>query len=225
MHDPPHDHETPPQGGCVAGGPHHERVKIADLDDGNAQARVEINATTVADYAADMASGAVFPPVVVYFDGTDYWLADGFHRVRAARAIDRDEIDAEVREGTARDAVLHGVGANASHGLRRTQADKRRAVEILLRDQEWADWSDRKIAKVARVDHKTVGKVRRELLGGEIPSQRTDGNQAQVTAKAGAKAGTGGSVMADLLKDIPDTTLIDEIQRRGFNVEARDAGL
>ncbi len=54
-----------------------------------AQAGVEINETTVADYAADMASGAGFPPVVVYFDGTDYWLADGFHRVRAATRIAR----------------------------------------------------------------------------------------------------------------------------------------
>jgi hypothetical protein len=31
----------------------------------------------------------------------------------------------------------------------RTNEDKRRAVETLLRDEEWAAWSDRKIAKVA----------------------------------------------------------------------------
>ena len=68
----------------------HERVKVADLRDSGAQARVEINEVTVADYAADMASGTVFPPVVAYSDGTDLWLADGFHRVRAAKAIDRD---------------------------------------------------------------------------------------------------------------------------------------
>ena len=210
--------------------PRHERVKVADLRDGGAQARIEINEATVADYAADMADGIVFPPVVAYHDGTDYWLADGFHRVRAARAIDRDEIDAEVREGTARDAVLHGVGANASHGLRRSQADKRRAVEILLRDQDWADWSDRKIAKIAKVDHKTVGKIRRELLGGEIPGQRTityedrHGNQTQMKVTPRAQDGAGASVVADLLKGIPDTTLIEECQRRGLHVVARDAG-
>jgi hypothetical protein len=26
-------------------------------------------------YAEDMAAGAVFPPIVVFFDGAEYWLA------------------------------------------------------------------------------------------------------------------------------------------------------
>ena len=63
-----------------------------------------------------MLDGAVFPPVIVFHDGADYWLADGFHRVEAARKIDRKEIEAEIRDGTARDAILHGIGANATHG-------------------------------------------------------------------------------------------------------------
>ena len=99
-----------------------------------------------------------------------YWLADGFHRVEAARKIERKTIIAEIRQGTARDAILHAVGSNAAHGLRRTQADKRRAVERLLKDPEWARWSDRKIAEAAKVDHKTVGTIRRELAG-EFPTR------------------------------------------------------
>ena len=113
-----------------------------------------------------------FPPVVVYFDGTDYWLADGFHRVGAAQKIGLETIEAEIKDGSARDAILHGIGSNASHGLRRTQADKQRAVERLLKDPEWARWSDRKIAEVAKVDHKTVGKIRRDLSG-EIPTGKS----------------------------------------------------
>ena len=106
------------------------------------------------------------------FDGTDYWLADGFHRVGAARKIGRETIEAEIKDGSARDAILHGIGSNASHGLRRTQADKQRAVERLLKDPEWARWSDRKIAEVAKVDHKTVGKIRRDLSG-EFPTGKS----------------------------------------------------
>ncbi len=90
----------------------------------------------------------------------------------AARKIGRETIEAEIKDGSARDAILHGIGANASHGLRRTQADKQRAVERLLKDPEWARWSDRKIAEVAKVDHKTVGKIRRDLSG-EFPTGKS----------------------------------------------------
>ncbi len=116
-------------------------IPITDIADGGAQMRVEMKPDVVLDYAEDMAAGAAFPPVIVYFDGTEYWLADGFHRVAAARKIERETIEAEVLDGDARQAILHGIGANASHGLRRTQADKRRAVERLLRDEEWGKWS------------------------------------------------------------------------------------
>ncbi len=108
-------------------------ITLSDIQDGGAQMREEMKPDVVRDYADDMAAGAIFPPVVVYHDGSSYWLADGFHRVAAARKIERETFDAEVREGGDRDAILHGIGSNASHGLRRTQADKRRAVERLLR--------------------------------------------------------------------------------------------
>ena len=85
---------------------------MANVGDGGAQMRAEMKPDVVLDYAEDMAAGAIFPPVVVYFDGTEYWLADGFHRVAAARKIERETIEAEVREGTARDAIIHGIGAN-----------------------------------------------------------------------------------------------------------------
>jgi hypothetical protein len=190
-------------------------VPLASIKGGGAQMRVQMHPETVADYAADMLDGAVFPPVVLYRDGADYWLADGFHRVEAARKIDRKEIEAEIRDGTVRDAILHGIGANATHGLRRTQADKRRAVERLLTDPEWAAWSDRKIAELAKVDHKTVGKIRRELRG-EIPTPKpTSGEIPTPTDKPKER----GSVLADVLRSIPDDLLVAECRRRGLTVE------
>jgi len=136
--------------------------------DGGTQSRAEIDQHVTTEYAAAMKDGAVFPPVVVFFDGSEYWLADGFHRLRAVYMTDEVMIAADVRQGTQRDAVLYSVGANASHGLRRTNADKRRAVETLCRDEEWGKWSDREIARRCGVDHKTVAPVRAELSG-ELP--------------------------------------------------------
>ena len=48
--------------------------------DGGTQSRVKIRTDVVDDYAEHMANGAVFPPGVAFFDGKEYWLADGFHR-------------------------------------------------------------------------------------------------------------------------------------------------
>ena len=131
--------------------------------DGGTQSRVELNQETVAEYAQAFMAGASFPPVVVFFDGASNWLADGFHRYFGARDGGESAIDAEVINGTKRDAVLYSLKANATHGLRRTNADKRKAVETLLKDAEWAAWSDRKIAEVCGVGAPLVGDVRRSI--------------------------------------------------------------
>jgi hypothetical protein len=140
--------------------------------DGGTQPRTAINEQVVAEYADAMRAGVVFPPLTVFFDGADYWLADGFHRWHAYKASGAT-VSVDCRSGTRRDAVLYAVGANGTHGLRRTRDDKRRAVRMLLEDAEWGQWSDREIAKRCDVDHKTVGGIRRELApaekNGEIP--------------------------------------------------------
>jgi hypothetical protein len=88
------------------------------------------------------------------------------------------EIPCEVRPGTRRDAVLCAAGANAMHGLRRTNADKRRAVETLLRDEEWGSWSDREITRRCHVSDRFVNGVRKALgealTANNSQSERTD---------------------------------------------------
>lgn len=132
--------------------------------DGGTQPRTQTNLFTVGEYAESMRAGAKFPDVVLFFDGADYWLADGFHRVRAATQAGLKEINADVKEGTRRDAVLFSVGANAGHGMRRTNEDKRKAVRTLLEDEEWSQWSDNKIAETCGVSNRFVGNVRDEWL-------------------------------------------------------------
>ena len=53
--------------------------------DGGTQPRAELLIETIEDYAEQMQRNAEFPPVVVFFDGKEYWLADGFHRLAAAK--------------------------------------------------------------------------------------------------------------------------------------------
>lgn len=135
--------------------------------DGGTQTRAALSQQTVDEYAEAIAGGAVFPPVVVFFDGTTYVLADGFHRVAAAKVAGLVEFAADVRQGDARAARLHAAGANLEHGLRRSNADKRAAVMVLLTDAEWSTWSDREIARRCGVSQPFVGKVRAELAAGD----------------------------------------------------------
>lgn len=140
--------------------------------DGGTQSRVELNQETVAEYAQAFMAGAEFPPVVVVFDGASYWLADGFHRYFGARDAGESAIAVQVINGTQRDAVLYSLKANATHGLRRTNADKRKAVETLLKDAEWAAWSDRKIAEVCGVAHSFVAATRKPEVAAKQQKNR-----------------------------------------------------
>lgn len=160
----------------IAENKHSELIEISSLrTDGGTQPRAAIFQNVIDDYADAMQAGATFPPVVVYYDGTEYWLADGFHRHAAHRKIGHAEIAADIRQGTRRDAVLHSVGANASHGLRRTNEDKRRAVTTLLQDAEWAGWSNMEIARRCGVSHTFVQNTRPILatVASMAPPERT----------------------------------------------------
>lgn len=149
-------------------------LNISDITtDGGTQTRASIDPVTVEEYADIMADSTKnpFPPLVVFFDGSIYWLADGFHRIAAAKteAVGWVQIECDVRQGRHDDAVAYGMGCNAVHGLRRTNADKRHAVSMAL--GLWPDLADRAIASMASVSHKLVATVRLEL--GQAPVERT----------------------------------------------------
>ena len=115
-----------------------ELIAIAAIRrDEACQPRATTHLDLIEEYANALLDGAAFPPVTLFYDGTIYWLADGYHRLDAAEAACRAEILADVRPGSRRDAILYSLGANAVHGLRRTNEDKRRAVLTMLQDEEW----------------------------------------------------------------------------------------
>lgn len=133
--------------------------------DGGTQARVlGLDQDYCRELADLLAAGVELPIVIVFWDSRHHWLGDGFSRCEAHRLAGPKfrHIFADVRQGTRRDAILFACGANASHGLRRTNADKHHAVEIMLADKEWRDWPNRRIADQCGVDEGLVRKIRRE---------------------------------------------------------------
>lgn len=141
--------------------------------DWQAQPRAHMNSEIVEEYTEAWKDGAQFPPVIVFSDGVSYWLADGWHRVNGAKAAGIEEIDADVRAGALRDAILYSVGANSSHGVRRTNEDKRRAVTVMLQDAEWGVYSNRQIAKMCNVSDVLVLNIRKEIDTANIGSIQT----------------------------------------------------
>lgn len=113
------------------------------------------------EYAELMKGGTAFPSVDVYEEGGRYFLADGFHRLIAALKAGKQTITANVHQGGRLDALKAALGANETHGLRRSIEDKRFAVGKAL--TEFSDLSDRAIAELCHVSPTSVGE-RRKLL-------------------------------------------------------------
>ena len=130
-------------------------VKLSSIQmDTTIQCRAKIDTSTVNEYSEAMENGDTFPPVVLFGDETKCWVGDGWHRIMAAEWADLEEIPADLRPGNRAEALKHALSANAAHGRRRTNEDKRRAVEIAL--AEWPTLSSRMIAEMCGVSDHTV---------------------------------------------------------------------
>ncbi len=163
---------------------HPAQVQTIALDkirlDGGTQPRAKLDDILISEYTEAMQNGAIFPPVAIFYDSQDYWLADGFHRLNAAQKAGLREIAAEVYSGTQLDAQWHSYSVNQSHGLRRSNEDKQRAVRAALLHTYGARCSDSEIARHCAVSVSTVWKHRKEL---ELSSQIEKVQTRTVTRK------------------------------------------
>ncbi len=164
--------------------------------DGGTQPRAVIDFETVDDYMDAMSEGVKFPAVDVFFDGTEYWLADGFHRVKAADQAGIDAIACNVHQGTQQDAQWYSFGANKANGLRRTADDKLRAVKAALLHPKSKEFSDRKLARHVGVHYNTVADYRKQLTitkgdSGSVERTCQDGRTIDVSNIGKRRSGKG----------------------------------
>lgn len=156
----------------------------------------------VREYVEARRRGVVLPPVDLFVDEQGrYWIGDGWHRILAedSLALSRAEpgaqpmadgksqmaegvacIEANVQPGGRRAAFLHALKANDAHGARRTRQDKLNAIKLALADPEIRQQSDREIARMCNVDHKTVGKVRAGESSGALFDVARKGRDGKV---------------------------------------------
>jgi hypothetical protein len=53
-------------------------IELIRLDGGTQIRDFKTQQTKIAEYATAMSEGSEFPPMTVFWDGQNYWLADGF---------------------------------------------------------------------------------------------------------------------------------------------------
>ena len=143
------------------------KIAIEEIKtDCSTQMRCEINQSIVKEYR-DLIDGDEWPfddPIIVFSDGKSYWLADGFHRLEACKDASSVMAECEVKKGNLEAAQDYALQANGKHGLRRTNEDKKKAVEFALNCERWANKSDNMIAKHIGVSQPFVGSIRNQLI-------------------------------------------------------------
>lgn len=145
----------------------HRLIDLNRIDfDPNLRIRAAIDYEVVGDYCDAMKLNANFPPIEVFENGNRYIGADGEHRYLAAKEAKKKSLYANVHKGNARDALRFALCSNSDHGLRRNNADKRKAAAIALK--EFGDLSDNALADICGVSAPFIAIIRRELV--EVPS-------------------------------------------------------
>lgn len=113
------------------------------------------------------------PPLSVYRDRLgEYHLADGWHRLYAAKNSGIESIRCTIYRGEFSDALAHACAANSQHGLRRSIEDRTVAVVRYLLELGGRDKSNRAVADACRVSHTFVSSVRSRYPGEKLEAAR-----------------------------------------------------
>lgn len=193
-------------------------VRIANLAlDGDIQPPMRLNSDTVETYLHAWMDGAKFPPIVVFRDpdGGRLWLADGFHRVRAAELAGIVDIMAEVHAGGKRDALLYAAGSNANHGLQRTPGVKKWYLRKLLEDAEWSKLTRGELARICRVRETLVEQVQTDLFQERKPREISPETRAKAVQIAEAGGQPEYVEQPDGTIDVKDSTPPADVRLAG----------
>lgn len=190
-----------------------ESIRSISLDhitrDPSLQMRVTINEDHVQELAAKIRDGGGLPDSSlpkVFSDGTNNWLADGNHTYEAHIAAGVRKMRCLVIPGGYRDAWTFALGANCNHGLKRTQADKRKAILAALKDEEFCKLSDSEVARLCGLPfHNLVSDVRKSLAAGvEKVEYRTGSERGWYDAEGNPVEEKPVQKAVESLADVPE---------------------
>lgn len=133
---------------------------------------LRINGTNEDHVAALAEMAEELPPIVVHRGSMR--VLDGLHRIGAAELRGDSHVSAVLVDGDDTELLELAVRLNGQRGLPLSRSDRRAVIGRLIAASPM--WSDRRIAELAGVSHRTVGDVRR----------RSTGEIVQLNARVGA---------------------------------------
>lgn len=131
--------------------------------DGGTQQRPVVSGM-VEHYKELRQDGIELPPIDVVYDGANYWVWDGFHRLESAKAAKKKAIRCAVTKGTQQEAVWLSYSANKAHGMQRPQGTVKRIIEQIFCNPAYAKISLSEIARHVGASRRYVQMVRDEFL-------------------------------------------------------------
>lgn len=149
-------------------------LSISTLDLNSGTQNRPLSQDTVDRYVEDMKEGDIFPPIEVIREGGKYYVWDGFHREKAHRVLGKEQIVANVEEGTLRQAIWKSFGANAHHGLPRSERNVAVILGRIFEDVRWRKKSVRAIAEQVGCGKTYVHKMRQKFFGESESEPDTD---------------------------------------------------
>lgn len=182
------------------------------------QPRDEESQEHVTDLAEAIANKVKLPPlkIVTVVDDpnsphTGNLVVDGRHTARAYAEAGKKMVPCIVRVGTWEEALVAATGANQEHtGLKRTNADKRRACELMIRELG-SEWTNGRIAAHVGVSDQTVGNVRKTVAPRPKKAAAVPEAEPAAETKPETRKGADGKQYPSRPAKAPQKVVVDQI--------------
>jgi hypothetical protein len=192
------------------------------------QPRVQLRQDVIDDYAGKMhkergRTGWVinpmtkkrWEPIVVFTDGDSFWLADGYHRVKAAQKRGLQLFQAKFRKGTKFDAFKFSLSVNENHGLKRSKGDQAHIARKALLDPHLRRLSSRELGDLTLMSHTYILKIKKQMIAdGLIPDDETvKGGDGKIYPATVPQEPTQPMVRKAGSKELPGATEEPRVQK------------
>jgi ParB-like chromosome segregation protein Spo0J len=151
------------------------------------------------------------PPILVH--QASMRIVDGMHRFRAAILRGEDTIAIRFLNCDENEVFATAVEMNVRHGLPLSLADRKAAACQILETNP--QWSDRKVASISGLSHKTVGSLRARATGNSPQMHGRMGRDGRIRQLSSA---LGREKAAGLIREDPEKSLREIARLAGVSV-------